>query len=76
MNGSVAARSNRRKRLERTERAIARLTDQLDQLAGALFFHERSKMMELMAVPLAPMFDRILRENADAARDKTLRCYP
>lgn len=68
--GSKVARSSERARLERGERAIARLTEQLDRLIGALRLYEHTKSMELVRVPLAPLLQRIAEENQDAARSK------
>jgi two-component system, OmpR family, phosphate regulon sensor histidine kinase PhoR len=57
-------------RLERGERAIARLTEQLDRLVGALRLYEHTKSIEVVPVPLAPLLWRIGAENAEAAADK------
>jgi signal transduction histidine kinase len=57
-------------RVERGERAIARLTEQLDRLVGALRLYEHTKSIEVAPVPLAPLFWRIAAENAEAAADK------
>lgn len=59
-----------RARLERGERAIQRLTEQLDRLVGALRLYEHAKQMRLTRVPLAPLLWRILAENEEAAADK------
>lgn len=68
--GSRVARSSEKARLERGERAIARLTEQLDRLLGALRLYEHTKSMQLVSVPLAPLLQRIADENEDAAREK------
>jgi two-component system, OmpR family, phosphate regulon sensor histidine kinase PhoR len=57
-------------RLERGERAIARLTEQLDRLVGALRLYEHTRSVEVVPVPLAPLFWRVGAENAEAAADK------
>jgi two-component system, OmpR family, phosphate regulon sensor histidine kinase PhoR len=57
-------------RLERGERAIARLTEQLDRLVGALRLYEHTKSIEVAPVPLAPLLHRIGAENAEAAAEK------
>lgn len=59
-------------RLKRGERAIARLTDQLDRLVGALRLYEHTRSIEVVPVPLAPLFWRISAENAEAAADKSI----
>jgi signal transduction histidine kinase len=53
--------------LERGERAISGLTEQLDRLLGALRLYEYSKTMEMSSVALAPLFWRLCHENEDAA---------
>jgi two-component system, OmpR family, phosphate regulon sensor histidine kinase PhoR len=57
-------------RVERGERAIARLTEQLDRLVGALRLSEHTKSIGVAPLPLAPLFWRIRAENAEAAADK------
>jgi two-component system, OmpR family, phosphate regulon sensor histidine kinase PhoR len=54
-------------RLERGERAIATLTEQLDRLVGALRLYEYAKTMETSSVDLAPLFWRLRNENEDKA---------
>jgi two-component system, OmpR family, phosphate regulon sensor histidine kinase PhoR len=53
--------------LDRGERAIDRLTEQLDRLLGALRLCEYTKTMEMSSVALAPLFWRLCDENEDAA---------
>lgn len=53
--------------LERGERAISGLTEQLDRLVGALRLYECSKTMEISTIGLAPLFWRLCHENEDAA---------
>ena len=55
-------------RLERGERAIARLTEQLDRLVGALRVYEHTQSMEIAPVALAPLFWRIASENEGDAK--------
>jgi len=68
--GSRVARASEKDRLERGERAIARLTEQLDRLLGALRLYEYTKGMQLVTVPLAPLLQRIADENEDGARER------
>lgn len=68
--GSKIADTSERARLERGERAIARLTEQLDRLVGALRLYEHTKTMELSSVALAPLLWRIASETEEAAREK------
>jgi len=56
-------------RLKRGERAIARLTEQLDQLVNALRLYEHTQRMEITAVALAPLFWRIANENEGDAQE-------
>jgi signal transduction histidine kinase len=67
--GARAAASERA-RVERGERAIARLTEQLDRLLGALRLYEHTKSIEVVPVPLAPLLRRIGAENVQAAEEK------
>jgi two-component system, OmpR family, phosphate regulon sensor histidine kinase PhoR len=57
-------------RIERGERAITTLTEQLDQLVGALRLYEYAKTMETSSVAFAPLFWRLLNENEDKALNK------
>jgi two-component system, OmpR family, phosphate regulon sensor histidine kinase PhoR len=59
-------------RLRRGEFAVARLTEQLDRLAGALRLFEHTRTMELAPVPLAPLFDSVRTEGVELARQKGL----
>ena len=54
------------------EPAIARLSEQLDRLAGALRLYEHTTTMELSPVPLAPLFDSVLTDGIDPVRQKGL----
>jgi signal transduction histidine kinase len=51
---------------------IARLTEQLDRLVGALRLYEQTRSIEVVLVPLAPLLWRIGAENAEAAADKCM----
>jgi signal transduction histidine kinase len=59
-----------RMRLQRGERAVARLAEQLDRLAAALRLYQHTTMMELSPVPLAPLFDSVGAENGEFARGR------
>ena len=52
------------------EPAVARLSEQLDRLAGALRLYETT--MELSPVPLAPLFDSVRTDRIDPVRQKGL----
>jgi signal transduction histidine kinase len=49
------------------ERALGRLTEQLDRLLDAIRLYECTKAIELSSVALAPLFWRLRNENEDAA---------
>src|SRR3984957_9267338 len=61
-----------RMRLQRGERAVSRLAEQLDRLAAALRFYEQTTSIKLSPVPLAPIFDGVRTENVELARQKGL----
>ena len=61
-----------RMRLQRGERAVSRLGEQLDRLAAALRLYEQTTSMKLSPVPLAPIFDGVRSENVELARQKGL----
>jgi signal transduction histidine kinase len=63
----VADRSGR-ERLRRGQRAIDRLTEQLDTLVDALRLQEGTRKMEVSPVSLSPLFRRIAAENESDAR--------
>jgi two-component system phosphate regulon sensor histidine kinase PhoR len=67
MLGTRVRTQSERAWLERGERAISGLTEQLDRLVGALRLYECSKTMEISPVGLAPLFWRLCNENEDAA---------
>jgi signal transduction histidine kinase len=54
LSGKFDAEADRM-RLQRGGRAVARLAEQLDQLAAALRLYEHMTTMELSPVPLAPL---------------------
>jgi two-component system, OmpR family, phosphate regulon sensor histidine kinase PhoR len=66
--GSRVAHTSEKVRVARGERAIARLTQQLDQLVSALRLYEHTQRMEITDVALAPLFRRISSENEIDAR--------
>ena len=68
--GSRVGATSERQRLERGERAIARLTEQLDRLVGALRLYEHTRSLQVGSVQLAPLLWKVGRENEDAATDK------
>jgi two-component system, OmpR family, phosphate regulon sensor histidine kinase PhoR len=68
--GTRVDTADERARLERGERAIARLTEQLSRLVGALRLYEHSRSMETAPVALAPLLWRLSNENEDAALEK------
>lgn len=53
--------------LDRGERAISGMTEQLDRLLSALRLYEYTKTMEMSSVALAPLLWRLCNENEDAA---------
>lgn len=67
--GSRVAHASEKVRLERGERAIAKLTEQLDRLVSALRLYEHTQKMEIAPMSLAPLFWRIANENENDARD-------
>jgi two-component system phosphate regulon sensor histidine kinase PhoR len=68
--GSRVAHTSEMARLERGERAIARLTEQLDRLVSALRLYEHTQRMEISPVALAPLFWRIAHENESDAQER------
>ena len=59
-----------RERLQKGERAIAKLTEQLDTLVGALRLYECTRRVDVSPVPLLPLFCRIADENESDARER------
>jgi two-component system, OmpR family, phosphate regulon sensor histidine kinase PhoR len=53
--------------LDRGERAVAKLTEQLDCLVDAFYLAERANALEVSSVGLGPLFWRLRHENEDAA---------
>jgi two-component system, OmpR family, phosphate regulon sensor histidine kinase PhoR len=71
LSGRFDAQADRM-RLRHGERAVAKLADQLDQLAAALRLYQLTTTVELSPVPIAPLFDGVGSENAEFARQKGL----
>ncbi len=69
LGAHVSSKSDR-KWLARGEQAISRLTEQLDELVGALHLYECAKSLEISPVALAPLFWRLCKESEDAALRK------
>lgn len=67
--GTRVAHTSEKIRLARGERAIARLSEQLDRLVSALRLYEHTQKMEISSVALAPLFWRIANENGSDARE-------
>src|SRR5450432_3936019 len=53
--------------LDRGERAVAKLTEQLNCLVDAYYLAERANALEASSVGLGPLFWRLRHENEDAA---------
>ena len=53
--------------LDRGERAVTKLTEQLDCLVDAFYLAERTDALEVSSVGLGPLFWRLRHENEDAA---------
>jgi signal transduction histidine kinase len=53
--------------LDRGERAVSKLTEQLDCLVDAFYLAERANALEVSSVGLGPLFWRLRHENEDAA---------
>lgn len=53
--------------LDRGERAVTKLTEQLDCLVDAFYLAERTNALEVSSVGLGPLFWRLRHENEDAA---------
>ena len=53
--------------LDRGERAVTKLTEQLDCLVDAFYLAERDNALEVFSVALGPLFWRLRHENEDAA---------
>jgi two-component system, OmpR family, phosphate regulon sensor histidine kinase PhoR len=70
--GSRIDADAKKERLRRGELAVARLTEQLDRLAGALRLYEYTRTMELSPIPLAPLFDNVKTRDVELAGQKGL----
>jgi signal transduction histidine kinase len=53
--------------LDRGERAVTKLTEQLNCLVDAFYLAERTNALEISSVALGPLFWRLQHENEDAA---------
>jgi two-component system phosphate regulon sensor histidine kinase PhoR len=53
--------------VDRGERAVTKLTEQLNSLMDAFYLAERSNALQVFSVGLGPMFRRLKHENEDAA---------
>lgn len=53
--------------LDRGERAVTKLTEQLNCLVDAFYLAERTNALEVSSVGLGPLFWRLRHENEDAA---------
>ncbi len=70
--GTLADTPAEKTRIQRGERAIEELTEQLDSLVGALRLYEYTQSMEVSEVALSSLFTRLWRENAEAADCKDI----
>jgi two-component system, OmpR family, phosphate regulon sensor histidine kinase PhoR len=59
-------------RLQRGERAAAKLAEQLDHLAAALRLYQHAMTMELSPFPLAPLFESVGAGYVEIAQQKGL----
>jgi two-component system phosphate regulon sensor histidine kinase PhoR len=59
-----------RAQLERGERAIAKLGEQLDRLVGVLRWYQDTSSMILAPVALEPLFDDLCAENGEYASER------
>jgi signal transduction histidine kinase len=53
--------------LDRGERAVRKLAEQLDCMVDAFYLAERANALEVSSVALAPLFWRLRHDNEDAA---------
>ena len=58
--------------LKRGERALARITEQLDRLIGALRLHEHMREIEVSRVALFPALLKLARDCADQVEQKDI----
>jgi two-component system, OmpR family, phosphate regulon sensor histidine kinase PhoR len=68
--GSKVIAASERTRLERGERAIEKLTEQLDTLISALRLNEHTHNLKISSIELAPILSKIGLENEDDAWEK------
>lgn len=71
--GDRITSTSEKARLERGERAIAKLTEQLDRLVSALRLYEHTQRMEISPIALAPLFWRIANENESDACERGIK---
>jgi signal transduction histidine kinase len=62
-----------RELLELGERAVERLTEQLNRLAGAIHLYEHARHLEIASVALMPLFWNVVQENEHGARQKRVK---
>lgn len=70
--GSRVATTSEKARLERGERAIARLTEQLDRLVGALRLYQHTRDIKAFPVALSPLLQRLAEEHKETAHEKDI----
>ena len=58
--------------LDRGERAVTKLTEQLNCLVDAFYLAERTNALEVSSVGLGPLFWRLRHENEDAAIQRAI----
>ena len=58
--------------LDRGERAVTKLTEQLNCLVDAFYLAERANALEVSSVGLGPLFWRLRHENEDAALQREI----
>src|SRR6202012_3536566 len=56
--------------LDRGERAVRKLTEQLDRMVDAFYLAERADGLEVSSVALGPLFWRLQHDNDDSALQK------
>ena len=71
--GSRVGTSSEKERLERGERAIANLTEQLDRLVWALRLYQYTKTIEVCPIALSRLLSQVHRENQEAAIGKGIQ---
>ena len=68
-----AGSPNEKALLKRGERALARITEQLDRLIGALRLHEHMREIEVAPVVLFPALLKLSMDCADQAEQKDIK---